>query len=274
MHRKFASVTFVVLAGAVGVVGFGAGGCAPKKEPTRTANVAPNPPSPVMGDPDSRVAALGQHATDLQQLARQLPGHTPQDDRKLVAQAFDASSGALELLGGPNPGGAFRQQVRIVDNTRNFLRNGDATVSLEPSIDTGLRSLQDALMNVRERLFPDDPKVRQQLDTLAQHISELDSVRGPTHSLVVAQSFDAAAAAIATMTNELQSRNVATAQEQQSYAAPAAAAAPPAAQPVPPAPAVPVPNAARPAPAAPPQSTVPPPAAPRAQAAPAAPAPR
>jgi hypothetical protein len=213
----------LLLAGVV--VATSAGGCAPKKRPTQTARAEPNPPSPLVTDSGARASALQQRSQQLQQLVKQLPGRTPEEDRRLVAQAFEAASGALELLAGPNPGGALRQELRILDNTRNFLTGSSPSVSPEPSIDTGLRSLRDALVNVRERLFPDDRKLSQQLDALSGQIRELDTVRGATHALIVAQSFDAAATVIGTMSSELQARSApaAAAAQQSNKAQPQAA---------------------------------------------------
>jgi hypothetical protein len=203
MHRIPVALMFPLLLLASALWGVG---CAPKKVPTHVTP-QPNPPSPVMTNPDARAAALQQRSAALQQAVKQLPGRTPDQDRRLVAGAFDDASGALELLGGPDAGGAFRQQLRIIQNTTSFLKTGPSTVSPEPSIDTGLRSLEDALTSVRERLFPVDQKLDKPMSNLSEQIRQLDTVSGPTHALVVSLAFTSAADVIARMSGELSSRS-------------------------------------------------------------------
>ena len=120
--------------------GLALAGCGPKKQPTRTTT-QPNPPAQVMTDTNTRMGELRQRSQELTAAVQQLPGRAAADDRKLVADAFGKAASSLELLGGPQPGGAFRQQLRIVENTRSFLESPSATVAPDPSIDTGLRSV-------------------------------------------------------------------------------------------------------------------------------------
>src|SRR5204863_548685 len=102
------------------------------------AGGATNPQSPPMSDADTRVTELRQRSQELTQATQQLPGRGAADDRTKVADAFGKASSSLELLGGPNPGGAFRQSLRIIDNTRRFLESQHtAAISDDPSIDTG-----------------------------------------------------------------------------------------------------------------------------------------
>jgi hypothetical protein len=162
-------------------------------------------PSPAMADGDTRSNELRKRSDELNEAVKQLPGRDAASDRQLVADAFAKASSSLELLGGPMPGGALRQELRIIDNTRVFLASG-SPVSPDPSTDTGLRSLESALTNVRERSFPSDEKVKAELDALRQRIGDLDSVRGPIHSLVVAQVFQSASSVIDMMSTELESR--------------------------------------------------------------------
>ena len=288
MYRTSSRVVVVVAAAACGLalsltLSSALTGCGPKKNPTRTNTTGPiaagesNPQSPAMSDADTRITELRERSRELSATTAQLPGRGAADDRKRVADAFDKTASSLQLLGGPEPGGAFRQQLRIVDNTRAFLNAPPSGVTPDPSIDTGLRSIESALGSVRERLFPNDDKVKGELDLLRTRLSELDSVRGPIHSLVVAQTFQAASNVIDTMATELDARNEAVRQAQQPRpAAPAPARPQPSAQAAPsampaasttpppvtramqPAPAVPAPVAA---PAAPSGATIPPPPA-------------
>jgi hypothetical protein len=219
----------LVLATAVGAGGIGGAGCASKDHPTlsagdraTTASAKPNPPPPVMADVDVRMDRLRQRASGLAAVAKQLPARTPQDDRKLTAQAFTAARDAVELLGGPAPGGAFRQQLRVIEDSTSTFRDrggGGATTShaasgsdvaaglaAGPSIDAGLRSLEDALTHVREHQFPIDDRVRQQLDTLRDRVRDLDTARGGAHAAAVAEVFRAASALVSTMAERMQFR--------------------------------------------------------------------
>ncbi|MEO6437476.1 MAG: hypothetical protein ABIP55_17160 [Tepidisphaeraceae bacterium] len=186
-------------------------GCGQKKDPSRTGG----PPadalaSPAMSDTGVRMSELRQRAQELADVAARMPGRNAAEDRQLAAQAFEKAVASLELLAGPQPGGAFRQQLRIIGNTRNVLKSAASDLSTDPAVDSGLRSVQQALVGVRERLFPDNDKVRPPLDALAGRVNELDSVRGPLHSLVAAQAFEATSKVIDTMAQEMEGRADAT----------------------------------------------------------------
>ena len=178
--------------------------CTPKKKPTRTTQ--PNPEANSMTDADVRMSELRKRAQELTNVTQQLPAEPDATNRALVADAFGKASSALELLGGPTPGGAFRQQLRIIENTRTFLKSGSNDVSIAPSTDSGLRSLESALTSVRERLFQNDDKVRAEIETLRAKLAQLDNSRGAMHSIAVAEAFKSAANVVDTMSTELDSR--------------------------------------------------------------------
>ena len=205
---RIGTVLVIVALGAM------AAGCGPKEHPTRTGGSEADRPSvdsPVPTDPRQRLEELGRRATELQQVASRMPGQNAAQDRQLAAEAFEKSAASLELLAGPSPGGAFRQQLRIIDNTRNFLRRGGEDVAPEPAVDAGLRSVYRALVGVSQRLFPDDARVQAQLDALSNRLGELDAVRGPLHALVVSQAFEATSKVVDAMARELSGRSSETA---------------------------------------------------------------
>jgi hypothetical protein len=259
IRRKTVVTVFSAVAAGVLIAG-----CRPKSEPAqKEQQLQPQ----VMRDTDERMGELQRRSKELSSIVRQLPGRDAKEDRELVAQAFDATHESLTMMGGPEPGGALRQQLRIIDNIRQFLRTGDPKLSYDPAVDAGLRATHSALTGVRERLFPNDEKVAQQVNAFGERLGELDSVRGPMHSVVVAQVFQSASQAIDTMGGILTTRAqmVSGAYAQPTAPQPAAAspltpAAQPARAPVPPAPA-----AQRVATPAPPPA---PPPAPRAPAPP------
>lgn len=183
--------------------------CAQKKAPTRVDGT-PGVEKPVSADQGQRASELRRAVGELEETVARMPGRDTAEDRRLAAEAFAKSAAAVEQLGGPNPPGAFRQQLRIIDNTREFLRSSPGDVSTDPSIDSGLRSLYSALDSVRSRLFRDDKDVAARLTALSARLGELDSVRGPLHSLVVSQSFDDAAKAIDAMADKLEAAQAAS----------------------------------------------------------------
>jgi hypothetical protein len=265
-------------------------GCRSKDQPTRDQQQQLQPA--VMRDTDERMGELQRRSQALSSIVKQLPGRDPKEDRELVAQAFDATHDSLSMMGGPEPGGALRQQLRIIDNIRQFLRSGDQKLSYDPAADAGLRATHSALTGLRERLFPNDETVTSLVNAFGERLGELDSVRGPMHSVVVAQVFQSAAQAIDTMGGILNTRAQMVSQTYSAPPAPqpaaaqpapaAGAAAQPAGAPVPPAsvatpapPPAPPPPAAPPTPPAPEQAAAPapPPAPPRAPEPPPAPAP-
>src|SRR4051812_44289959 len=193
-------------------------GCQPKTQPTRTdQKIQPA----VMTDTNERMSELQRKSGQLSSIVKQLPGRDAKDDRDLVAQAFDATHDSLTMMAGPEPGGAMRQQLRIIDNIRQFLRNGDQKLSYDPAVDAGLRATHSALEGVRERLFPNDQKVTAAVNEFGGRLSELDQVRGPMHSVVVAQVFQSASNAIDTMGGSLNTRNQMVSEDTAPSASPA-----------------------------------------------------
>ena len=179
--------------------------CAPKKAPTH-ASTEPNPAAPVLDDVNQRMDELQKAAAEFSKAARQLPGRDSTEDRIKSADAFDRATTALEILGGPTPGGAFRQNMRIIDSARQRLRNTPVDATYDPNIDTGSRAINNALIDVAERLFPADEQVRKLMDTTATRLNDLDSVRGPLHTLAAAHVFVATSDVIDAMAQKLAGR--------------------------------------------------------------------
>ena len=236
---------WIRLAGIVVVVCAIASGCRPKKQPTKQP---PPPPPPSYGNVDQRMSELQQRGTELSHVAQQLPGRTTEEDRRLVLAAFDRAAASLDLLAGPNPPGSYRQAQRIVDSTRQQLSSG---VTSDATIDSGLRAIQNALVDVRQRAYPDDAQVQKLVDDLRARIYDLDRVRGPMHSVVVGHAFTATSNVINQMAGEFKEPAAPPAQPQQAAPPVPPAPAAPAAAPQPQAVNVPAPAPAAPQPAAP-----------------------
>jgi hypothetical protein len=176
-------------------------GCRPKSRGTHVPE--PNPPASNTTSADERISDLERYSVELSALSKSLPGRDEAENRQVLGDAFDRATSALSLLMGPQPGGSFRQQLRIIDNVRRDVRSGSTS---EATIDSGIRAIFNALIGVRDRLFATDVNVRGDLDNLRDKVLELDAVRGPLHQVSVAAAYQAAAATIETMRKELQNR--------------------------------------------------------------------
>src|SRR5688572_11586119 len=166
--------TLVILVSATSLVAVA--GCQSKQQPTARQQQQQLEPS-IVNDTGQRMTELQRRSGDLATIASQLPGRDVKEDRELIAQAFDATSDSLTMMGGPEPDGALRQQLRIIENIRQFLRSSDPKLSHDPAVDAGLRATHSALDGIRERLFPADETVRSQVNALGERIGELDQVR-------------------------------------------------------------------------------------------------
>jgi hypothetical protein len=189
--------------------------CAPKKaQPTRTpisqSNAAP------MTDQARRIAELTSRARALQQAADALPARNAADDARLTVEAFDRADAALEALAGAEQAGFFRQQLRVMKESRDQIqRSGaDGRAAPEAVVDTALRAMRNAISSIQEQQFPANAEVADRLSQLRSHLQELDAVRGPLHRLVVAQAFESMAGAVQRMADVYEKRGSTTAPAQ------------------------------------------------------------
>jgi outer membrane biosynthesis protein TonB len=116
-------------------------------------------------------------------------------------------------------------------------------LSSEPTVDTGLRATQRALSSLQRRMFAEQADISGQIDAMRATVQELDTVSGPIHRQVAAQSFQRSADAIKSMSQALNQRfsegAAASKPEAAPTPAPAAATPPKPEQPATPTPAQP-----------------------------------
>jgi len=164
------------------------GGCV-KNHSTMPPPPAPPKPSPrVATDPAVRVQMLAQLADAYARQSNQLPGPSARDHRRLMAEAFAQLEQILSILEGPNPGAEFRQQLQVISDAQTELSNGPEDLSPEPMINTGLRAAADALSRIRQSSYYDQADLTPLFDAMSQKINELDTVRGPLHQVVAAET--------------------------------------------------------------------------------------
>ena len=182
-------------------------GCAPKTETTLEPPPAePNPQPQLASDARERVKELTARAQEYADSAKKLPGPNEQADRALLVNQFSLLAQMLPALNGPQMAGDFRQQLRIIDSTRAQLASTAPDLSIEPAVDTGLRAAHQALAGIAQRNFSDIPDAGKSLDAMRAKVQELDTVSGPIHRLVAAQTIQASADAITKMTAALDQR--------------------------------------------------------------------
>jgi hypothetical protein len=181
--------------------------CAPKSQTTLKAPPPePNPEPQLATDAHERVKELGTRAEDYMKGAAMLPGRNAEEDRAKTTEQFTLLAQILPMINGPDMSGDFRQQLRIIDATRSQLSNGSQDLSIEPTVDTGLRAAHRALASINQRAFSANPEIAKSLDAMHAKVRELDGVSDAIHRLVAAQAFKSSAQAIGDMTKALTQR--------------------------------------------------------------------
>jgi len=224
------------------------------------ASKTAKPTDPLAQTASERVSDLRRAANALSRTASQMPGPDPISDRKLTAQALGQTATALAAIGGNQPGGAFRQQLRIIESSRAQIDRASASVPMEPATDTAIRAVYNALVSLRDSRFAGNADVSKLVNDIGTRTPQLDAVRGPLHSQLVSEVVDSIVRTLDVMSKISDERMAAS---RAPAAAPTPAAAPmpgPAQTPAPRTPA-PAPQTApvAPAPSAPP--TIPAPVA-------------
>jgi hypothetical protein len=181
-------------------------GCPPKKDTSIGQPIDPNPQSSMASDPAARVGELRQQVAAFDQARRSININTPGDGRQQIAATFGELSRVLTTLEGPEPTGAFRQQVRIIDTNRARLSESSAELAAEPTINASFRAASRALERIAAQQYSEDDELRGLLDTFRGRVDELDSVRGPLHRLVVTQAFGAAGSLVERMAGVMEQR--------------------------------------------------------------------
>jgi hypothetical protein len=156
-------------------------GCPRKDRPVMPMPPEPNPQPEVNKDAGVRTRDLSQKVTEFVSASREVPTNDEGAYRRAVGQVFGDLSQILPLLQGPNPPGAFRQQMRIVQSSRNQLGSTSQDLSADPTIDSGLRAVYAALVSVQQEQFAEQAELSKILETINARVNDLDTVRGPMH---------------------------------------------------------------------------------------------
>src|SRR5688500_319116 len=181
-------------------------GCGPKEEPTLREMPVATDAEEAVPEGDYRGEALDALAESLEAKATALPGPTPEEHRAQMHAFFADVVEVLPILEGPEPSGAFRQQLRAVRTARDRLAPDAGTMAAEPTIDTGLRGVYAALNAIgRDEAFAGQ-RMSTVLAELEAKVDELDRVRSVGRSYVAADAARLVAATVRHMADRLAGR--------------------------------------------------------------------
>jgi hypothetical protein len=182
--------------------------------------VAPqqNPaPAEFMPTPEHAVTDVTQALAIFDARAFQLPGNGEVAYRAMMEDTFKDLIAILPALEGPDPDGAFRQQMHLLDQDRQQLIGLTFSASSETIVAAGTRASYTALEAVFSRNFSDSSDIGKSMDDLGAKLDELDIAHGDASKLAVAKSVQM----ISAIMREMDEVN-----QQRAAAAKAAAAAP------------------------------------------------
>ena len=180
-------------------------GCT-KQRSTMDKPPALNPPPAVEADVGVRIDELAGLSKQFSETAKRLPGRSAEEDRAALQQALAELAQILPILYGPQPDGAQRQQLRIVQSARAQLASPAQGLALEPTIDTALRAARDSFASLGRTSYFDREQIGQTLDRLDAKVGGLDTARGATHPQAVAESVELMSEAVAQMSAALNDR--------------------------------------------------------------------
>lgn len=182
------------------------GGCQPKDKPSLKEMPVATEAEPDVPAGDYRGEAIDGLAESLGAKASQLPGRTADDHRRQMHEFFGDVVQVLPILEGPQPSGAFRQQLRTVQTAQQRLGADAGRVPADPTIDTGLRGTYAALSSIGR----DEPYAGQKtyalLEQLGGKIDELDRVPSVGRPYVAADAARLVASTVRHMADRVAGR--------------------------------------------------------------------
>jgi len=150
--------------------------------------VEPNPPPTIQISTTQRVQDVASRLDDFDRHAQPLPGSAESDHRAIMERLFGDLTGILPLLEGPDADAAFRQQLRLIDSTRDQLTALATDLPSEPLIATGLRAASNALEDMLTQQFSDQAGMSTSFDTLGDKLDALDTAHDAANRQIVTDS--------------------------------------------------------------------------------------
>jgi len=196
-------------------------GCV-KQKTTLGPPPPPNPQPKIVSDVNVRVKTVERLAKGYAELAKKLPGPSPAEHRKLMAEVFARLEEIVPMLKGPSSDAEFRQEMQVIGDAQAELATGAGDLSPEPTIDTGLRATRDVLTSIARTDYYDLTELTANMDQLTAKVENLDTARGPVHQVYVGEAVVLSGQIINTMAGALGQRL----SQQKSTTAPASRPAP------------------------------------------------
>lgn len=142
-------------------------------------------------DPASRVRALEQQSAQLSQDAHRLPGRDSAEHSRVMQQIFTDLLQTLPLLSDPSSDRVLAQRLSIIQNSRAQLAADSTQLSIEPAIDTGLRSASAAVADISHGDGYQQADLGPLLDKLSAQVNRLDVERdSDLHRIDTADAID------------------------------------------------------------------------------------
>jgi hypothetical protein len=150
--------------------------------------VEPNPPPTIQISTTQRVQDAASRLDDFDRHAQRLPGLAEADHRVVMETVFGDLIGILPVLQGPDEDAAFRQQLRLIDSTRDQLAGLASDLPSEPLIATGLRAASNALQDMFTQQFSDQTDMSNSFDTLGDKLDALDTAHDAAKRQIVTEA--------------------------------------------------------------------------------------
>jgi hypothetical protein len=181
-------------------------GCAKNAPPRPATRPASQPSIDASSTASIRVPEISRLSEEYSVLSHQLPGRTPDEYRQVMRNVFDQLDQILSLLKDPRSDLVFREHLMVLEHARAQLGDSAPSVTIDPTIDNGLRSAYNALSGVAHDKDFSDSDLTAPLADMKMRLDELDTVRGPTHEVVVNEVVAASSVIVSQMSDLLSSR--------------------------------------------------------------------
>jgi hypothetical protein len=153
-----------------------------------------------------RVSNLRTSVDSLQQTVSRMPANQPEQNQRLATAALVNIAGALASIEGPRPPGGFRQQLQIIQSSSAELQGNNPNLAPEPTVDSALRAVHNALTSLRDARFTGNAQIAQLVSQVGGQLPQLDATNGPLHWVVVSHVLHSVSQSLAAMANVVEQR--------------------------------------------------------------------
>ncbi len=173
---------------------------------TQTSRTQKLPPAPLKQPVSERISDLRSSVNALQDTVSQMPADEPEQNQKLAATTLGDIAGALASIEGSRPPGGFRQQLQIIQSSRSQLQGNNPNLAPEPTVDSALRAVHNALTSLRDARFAGNRQVAEYVSQVGQQLPQLDATSGPLHWVAVSHVLHAVSRSLSAMVDVVEQR--------------------------------------------------------------------